>query len=131
MLALHILLEKQLGKAVVSQAKYYNSKYLPREYNGGYHVYLSSKNIDSTRPTKKLDWKYYGPYPIVECIKNVAYRLNLLELMSMHNVFHVLLLKSCDNRRGYVLFLPPIEIDGEEEFKVNKILDSRSHYDKL
>ena len=131
MLAMQILLKKRFGKAVASQAKYYNSKYLPREYNIGDHVYLNSKNINSTRPTKKLDWKYYGPYPIVKRIKNIAYRLNLPELMKMHNVFHVSLLEPCNNRRGYVSLPPPIEVDRKEEFEVDKILDRKSHYGKL
>ena len=48
-------LEGRLAKAVAFQAKYYNSKHVAREYNVGDSVYLNSKNIDSTRPTQKLD----------------------------------------------------------------------------
>ena len=124
------LLEKWLGKTVASQAKYYNSKHLPCEYNVKDHVYLNGKNIDSTHLTKKLDWKYYGPYPVVKCIEKVAYRLNLSELIKIHNVFHVLLLKLYNNRRGSVPSPPLIDVNRENKFEIKKILDSRSHYGK-
>ncbi|MCI38470.1 hypothetical protein A2U01_0059698, partial [Trifolium medium] len=40
--------------------------------------------------TKKLCPRYIGPFQIIECIGEVAYRLALPPAMSgMHNVFHV------------------------------------------
>ena len=73
MLAMRKIVEKRLEKAVASHAKYYNKKHLDRIYEVSDLVYLNSKNINSTRPTKKLDWKYYGPYRIKERISAVAY----------------------------------------------------------
>ena len=55
MAAIRRCLEKQLAKAIASQAKYYNSKQVAREYNIDNLVYLNSRNIDSTYLTKKLD----------------------------------------------------------------------------
>lgn len=57
MLAMQKILKKQLKKTVASQVKYYNFKHLQYLYNISSLVYLNSKNIDSTRPTKELDWK--------------------------------------------------------------------------
>ena len=48
-------LEKKLAKTVIMQAKHYNAKHLPQLHNVEDFVYFNSKNIDSTRPTKKLD----------------------------------------------------------------------------
>ena len=55
MLAMQKLLEHRLTKAIVSHAKYYNAKHFVCEYDKSNLVYLNSKNIDSTKPTKKLD----------------------------------------------------------------------------
>ena len=57
-------LEAQVKKAVKAQAKYYNAKHKPQTYNIKDMVYLNSKNITSTRPSKKLDFKFYEPYKL-------------------------------------------------------------------
>lgn len=50
--------------------------------------------------------------------------------MKIYNIFHVLLLELCDNKSKTSL-PPPIDMEGEEEYKVEKILDSCIHYRKL
>ena len=130
--AMRKLLEKRLTKAVAAQAKHYNSKHKPRKYNVGDLVYLNSRNIESTRPSKKLDWKFYGPYKVIEPVGKQAYKLNLPQTMKIHNVFHVSLLEPCDGaHEGNVPPPPPINVEGEDEYEVEEILDSRSHYGKL
>ncbi|MBW0514975.1 hypothetical protein O181_054690 [Austropuccinia psidii MF-1] len=39
-------------------------------------VWLSSKNIKSTRPTKKLSEIWLGPFPILKKVSTHAYHLN-------------------------------------------------------
>ena len=52
--------------------------------------------------------------------------------MKIHDVFHVSLLELCDwAHKGNVLLLLPINVEGKDKYKVEKILDSRSHYGKL
>lgn len=44
----------------------------------------------------KLNIKYVGPYIIMKRVGNVAYKLKLLaNLVVVHQVFHIFLLKKC------------------------------------
>ena len=61
-------------------------------------------------------------------MNEVDYRLELLTSMKIHSIFHVSLLEPYKKSTisGRLQALPlPIEIDGEEEFEVSEILDSR------
>ena len=49
-------------------------------------IFLNSKNIISTRPFKKLDNKKYDLFKIKALIDS-SYRLKLLKIMRIHNVF--------------------------------------------
>ncbi|MBW0484077.1 hypothetical protein O181_023792 [Austropuccinia psidii MF-1] len=63
-------------------------------FNPGDMVWLSSKNITSTRPTKKLCERWLGPLPILKKISTHAYHLKLpSQWKSIHPVFHIFLLE--------------------------------------
>ncbi|MBW0550753.1 hypothetical protein O181_090468 [Austropuccinia psidii MF-1] len=49
----------------------------PPVFNPGDMVWLSSKNIKSTRPTKKLSERWLGPFPILKKVSTHAYHLKL------------------------------------------------------
>ncbi|MBW0577778.1 hypothetical protein O181_117493, partial [Austropuccinia psidii MF-1] len=53
------------------------SRASPPVFNPGNMVWLSSKNIKSTRPTKKLSERWLGPFPILKKVSNHAYHLKL------------------------------------------------------
>lgn len=65
----------------------------PPVFKEGDLVWLVTKNIKTTRPSVKLDFKKIGPFPIVKKISTHAYRLQLYESMGIHDVFHVSLLE--------------------------------------
>ena len=114
------------------QAKYYNSKHQPCKYNIRDFVYFNSWNIESTRLFKKLDWKFYGLYKMIEPIGKQAYKLKLSQIMKMYNVFHISLLKLGDRvYKGNVLPPPPINIKSKDKYEIKKIFDSKSYYGKL
>ncbi|MBW0538200.1 hypothetical protein O181_077915 [Austropuccinia psidii MF-1] len=48
----------------------------PPVFNPGDMVWLSSKNIKSTRATKKLSERWLGPFPILEKVSIHSYHLN-------------------------------------------------------
>lgn len=52
-------------------------------------VMLSSKNINSTRPSQKLDWKYTGPYEVLESVGTHTYRINLPLLAKIHDMINI------------------------------------------
>ena len=64
---------------------------------------------------------------VAECIGNTAYRLGLWRsaaLRGVHDVFHVSLLCGWLTN-GIHANVPPIEIDGEAEYKVSEIKGHR------
>ncbi|KAH0606105.1 uncharacterized protein H6S33_003766 [Morchella sextelata] len=99
----------------------------PRYYLGD-KVFLSTCHILIKRPSKKFDWKRIGPYSVKRIVNPYAYGLELPRSMKVHPVFHVSLLspEANDPLPGQQQLPPlPVEIEGEEEWKVEDILDSR------
>ena len=100
----------------------------------GEKVWLLRRNLKTRRPSDKLDYRRLGPFPVVKQINKVAYRLELPTSMKIHPVFHVSLLEPYKESTlpGRVQEPPPpIEIEGDEEFEVSEILDSRIHRRRL
>ncbi|MBW0569940.1 hypothetical protein O181_109655 [Austropuccinia psidii MF-1] len=66
----------------------------PPVFNPGDMVWLSSNNIKSTRPTKKLSERWLGPFQILKKVSTHAYHLKLpSQWKSIHPVFHISLLE--------------------------------------
>ena len=60
----------------------------------------------------KLSPRFIGPYEILEKVENVAYRLALPpELSSVHNVFHVSMLRRYTSDPSHVLSQKPLALD--------------------
>ena len=103
------------------------------EYQVGDSVRLSSENIKTTRPSKKLDDRMLGPFKIVEKV-GASYRLELPPSMHQHDVFSPSYLRPAANDPlpGQKQEPPrPIVVDDEEAWNVDDILDSRHHYGRL
>ena len=126
-----------LAKSKDDMTKYYNRKRTPApDYQLGDKVYLDASDIETTRPSKKLSHRRLGPFPIVKKVGNGAYRLQLPPSMSrLHPVFNVVKLTPApeDPVQGRHVPPPPLPeiIDGEEEWVVEEILDSRMINRKL
>ena len=75
---------------------------------------------------EKLSQRYVGPYEILQCVDEVAYKLALLEeIASIHPVFHVSMLKKCLGDSASILHVEGLEVDKDlsyEEIPV-EILD--------
>ncbi|MBW0503082.1 hypothetical protein O181_042797 [Austropuccinia psidii MF-1] len=64
------------------------------DLNPGDIVWLSSKNIKSTRPTQKLSERFLGPFSILKKVSTHSYHLKLpSQWKYIHPVFHISLLE--------------------------------------
>jgi hypothetical protein len=98
------------------------------KYKEGDQVWLEGKNLRINQPTAKLAPRRHGPFRIIQVMSAINYRLELPTQWSIHPVFHIDLLTPY---RETIMHGPnftqptPELIDGEEEYSVEKILDSR------
>jgi transposase InsO family protein len=143
MTKLHQQLRQEMARAQLTQADSANQhRSVHPTYKVGDFVYVSTRNWSTTRPTKKLDYRFAGPYRIVACIGEdnaVTYKLDLpdsLGLRDRDNAFHCSLLQPSTTVEGplagQVQEPPaPIEVlrqgddEAEKEYEVEQILDSK------
>jgi hypothetical protein len=94
------------------------------DFQPGDKVWISTKNIKTERPSRKLDHQQMGPYEILRK-EGYSYRVKLPDSMNVHPVFAPgLLRKAADNPLpGQVNEPPPvIKITADEEYEVEAIL---------
>jgi hypothetical protein len=113
---------EQLKKARDRYKSYADAKRKDVEFQVGEKVLLSSVNLNKHKQARKLYPKFVGPFEILEKVNSVAYKLDLPESMPVHNVFHVSLLKKFIPGKMPLPPPVPMEVDGELEFEVEKIL---------
>ena len=101
----------------------------PPDFQVGQFVQVRAEFFRSTRPSKKLSEKYLGPFEIISKVGPQSFTLRLPHTMrAVHPVFHVSQLKvatpnTIPNRVQPPP--PPVEIEGEPEFEISEILDSK------
>ncbi|KAL5560324.1 hypothetical protein UlMin_036535 [Ulmus minor] len=96
------------------QKSYADKRRRPLEFQVGDSVFLKIspfKGIIRFGKRGKLNPRYIGPYEILERVGKAAYRLALPpNLATVHNVFHVSMLKKYVPDKSHVLEQEPIEI---------------------
>ncbi|MBW0494991.1 hypothetical protein O181_034706 [Austropuccinia psidii MF-1] len=111
------------------------SRASPPVFNPGDMVWLSSKNIKSTRPTQKLSERWLASFPILKKVSTNSYHLKLpSQWKSIHPVFHISLLepvKTSTIPNWHQEPPPLITIEKEEEWEVSQVLDSKLKRRKL
>ena len=91
-------------------------------------MWLEGRHLRTNQPTTKLAPRRHGPFPIVQVMSPVNYRLELPTQWSIHPVFHIDLLtpyRETPTHRPNYSRPPPDLVDNAEEYEVEKILDSR------
>jgi hypothetical protein len=126
-----------LAKAKDDMARYYNQRRLPTPvYKPGDLVYLDASDIKTTRPSRKLSHRRLGPFPVEKQVSCNAYRLRLpFPMRRLHPVFNIVKLTTAPPdpipRRHPQPPPPPEVIEGEDEYLVQKILDSKMFRGRL
>ncbi len=110
-----------------AQQSWVRHKDTPR-YHEGDLMWLEGRHLHMNQPTTKLVPKRHGPFPIVQVMSPINYRLKLPTQWSIHDVFHIDLLtpywETNLHRSNYLRPAPDL-VNNEEEYEVEKILDSR------
>jgi len=126
--------QDNIREAQAYQFRYANRHQKHITFQKGDLVRLSTAHAlqDSiaARPNAALQPRFMGPYRVVRAIGPTAYELALPGSLKCHPVIHISQLQPYhDPIKGFphchIIPPPPVTIDGEQEFEVEKILDHR------
>jgi hypothetical protein len=123
---LHEEMKTELEFVRKRMKNYYDPKRLKGPtFSEGDMVYLATKNIKTDRPTHKLDYKFIGPYKVLQKISENNYKLDLPPKVRLHPIFHVSLLESAADTIQVKTGNEPREISGPEVYEAEAIRDTR------
>jgi len=132
---LHDVLRAEISEAQIRQKEYYDQHRKPDpNLKSGDMVWFLTRNVRTTRPCKKLDYKKIGPFKILAKIGSSAYKLNLPDTMKIHNTIHISLLEPYEDNKLPSQRQeppPPIIMEGEPEYELEEIIDARLYHGKL
>jgi len=92
-------------------------------YQTGDLVMLNGKNIQTRRPSRKLDHKNHGPFQVEKIVSPLAVKLTLPRKWKIHNVFHVSLLEPFRASKQRTLVDPDKILREADDIKNNKLYD--------
>ena len=113
---------------IKAQKKWTKGKEPTQRYKTGDQVWLEGRNLQVERPSIKLAPKRYRPFKIRKVLSPITYQLELPPQWKIHDVFHVDLLTPYHETELHgpnYMRPPPDLIDGEEEYKVEEVLQSQ------
>jgi hypothetical protein len=116
-------IKQNLKAAQDRQKSYADKNRTHREFKVGDHVFLKVKaNRSSLRlgNCSKLAARFCGPFEILERIGPVAYMLALPASMTVHNVFHISLLKKYIPDANHVIDWNVIQVEQEGVLQVHR-----------
>ena len=127
---LHQELQKQISAAQCHYQLPADARWsLAPDFQVGDKVYLNTEFLWTTHPSRKLSDKNVGRYEIIAKPGSHSFTLQLPDSMrAIHPVFHVSQLEpaSSSSIPGWVPTPPPpVLIEGELEFEISKILNSK------
>jgi len=122
-------MKENLAKTRLRMTRWYNRPHQQGpEFSPGSEVMLDRRNVQTEQPMNKLDHKKFGHFKVKKAVGKREFELELPPQMRIHPVFHVALLEPyrapADSERRVE---PPEteEIDGEENWVVTEVVDSR------
>jgi len=96
-------------------------------------VWLSTKNLNVDRPSRKLTEHQLGLYEIVKIISSNAVKLKLPASFKIHNIINVSRIRPYHPPVAGQSIIPPepVTVEGTPGYEVEEIMDSRLKHDKL
>ncbi|MBW0534126.1 hypothetical protein O181_073841 [Austropuccinia psidii MF-1] len=130
------VVKEELESAIKRFKKYADrNRAIPPDFQPDDKVLLASKDIKTTRPTKKLSERWLGPFEVMKKIGSHPYHLKLpQQSKSVHPVFPVSLLEPVKQSaipNQHQLPPPPVLVEEQEEWEVAQVLDSKLKRGKL
>jgi hypothetical protein len=126
-----VVTNANLHKAQEQQKKYADQHRRDEQFVVGERVYLDTSDITFTEGSKKLLPKFIGPFKVLKVVSKVAYQIELPDKFRQHNVFHVSKLKRTVETNRFPTRVqvdrpePEVQIDGEDAWEVERIIDKR------
>ena len=129
---IHDKLKQSIADAQECYQKANQHRALAPPFKIGDKVFIKARFFKTTQPLKKLSEKNLGPFKIISTLGSHSFTLRLPpQFCGVHPMFHVSQLEPATPNPfpGHIQPPPPpIEVDGEPEYKVSKILDSKIDY---
>lgn len=129
---LEYYLKAEISYAQSRQSEFADQRRNPAPvYRPGDSVWLLRGNMQTTRPSAKLDFKRVGPFSVEKAISGHAYKLRLPPTMKVHPVFHVSLLEPTATDPFDTQQQPeplPVIVNDHQEWLVEEILDAKLYY---
>lgn len=121
-----------LTNAQITQKKQSQTNKSPAPfYKIGDEIFLDSRNITITRPIKKLNIKFFGPFKVLEKVNLHAYKFELpVEMSFIHPIFHTNLFRPAPSnpipgQKNASQELVDIDANGYKLWSIEAITDSR------
>ena len=115
-----LVIKQRIKTAQDRQASNANTKRRPLHFDAGEKVFLKVspfRRILRFGLKGKLSPRFIGPFEILECVGDLAYRLALPPyLSSVHNVFHVSLLRRYVADESHVLHPTEVQLNPDLSF---------------
>jgi len=129
----HLRVEMRRSQEIMEEGA--KRKRLPApQIEEGSKVWLDARHIRTTRPSRKLDWKRLGPYTVKRKVSPYTDELELPRGLRIHPVHHVSLFDGVAEDplpRQEITPPPPVEVDGEQEYRLERVEDSRVYRNQL
>jgi hypothetical protein len=112
---------------IKAQKSWVRNKDMPK-FKEGDLVWLEGHHLWTNQLTAKLAPKRHGPFKVIQVMSLVNYHLELPMQWSIHPVFHIDLLTPYRETTMYGTNYqcPPLDlVDGEEEYEIEAVIDSR------
>jgi hypothetical protein len=107
---------------------------LSPNYQPGDLILLDAWNWKTRCPSQKVDSKWHGPFKVLAKVSPYTYQIKLPPTIKCDNIHYISLLEPTANNPDPCQWPNPpplVDINGEDEYFIEAILDSQIHHSNL